>query len=165
MEDRGADRADDAVQGIDVAVDPRDAGGGVCDAGQALQADAEGEQFSDDVVVQVEGDAVVIRQSGDSEFGVTAVGQGERDRGVGAEGRPEWDCLIADQKTELWRDTVRQWGGRSAGTEFGPWLFSPGTDHRTRLSTSCLGHWFATLCDDAGLTARRSRYMTAMISL
>ena len=131
MEDRGADRADDAVQGIDVAVDPRDAGGGVCDAGQALQADAEGEQFSDDLVVQVEGDAVVILQSGDSEFGVTAVGQGERDRGVGAEGRPEWDCPIADQKTELWRDTVRQWGGRSAGTEFGPWLFSPGTDHRT----------------------------------
>ena len=47
-------------KGIDVAVDPRDAGGGVGDAGQPLEADAEGEQFSDDVVVQVEGDAVVI---------------------------------------------------------------------------------------------------------
>ena len=64
-------------KGIDVAVDPRDAGGGVGDAGQPLQADAEGEQFSDDVVVQVEGDAVVIFQPGDAEFGVARVCQGE----------------------------------------------------------------------------------------
>ncbi|HZM68434.1 MAG TPA: tyrosine-type recombinase/integrase, partial [Nakamurella sp.] len=71
---------------------------------------------------------------------------------------------LGSTTAELWRDTVRQWGGRSAGTEFGPWLFSPETDHRTRLSTSCLGHWFATLCDDAGLpdvTLHRLRHSVA----
>ena len=76
---------------------------------------------------------------------------------------------LGSTTAELWRDTVRQWGGRSAGTEFGPWLFSPETDHRTRLSTSCLGHWFATLCDDAGLpdvTLHRLRHSvaTALVS-
>ncbi|HEY5148332.1 MAG TPA: hypothetical protein VIJ23_00605 [Mycobacterium sp.] len=39
------------------------------------------------VVVQVEGDAVVILQPGDPELAVAGVGQGERDRGVGAKGR------------------------------------------------------------------------------
>ena len=51
----------------------------------------------------------------------------------------------------LWRHTVAQWRHRAGeGQLFGPWLFSRRTDHTTRLSTSCLAHWFAELCADAG---------------
>lgn len=69
----------------------------------------------------------------------------------------------------LWRDTVQRWRGRSTEPEFGPWLFSSATDHRTRLSTSGLGHWFATFCDDADLpdvTLHRLRHSvaTALVS-
>jgi integrase len=51
----------------------------------------------------------------------------------------------------LWRHTVEQWRHRAGeGQRFGPWLFSRRDDHTTRLSTSCLAHWFAELCADAG---------------
>lgn len=38
-----------------------------------------------------------------------------------------------------------------AGTDeaFGPWLFSARPDYSTRLTTSCLAHWFAASCVDA----------------
>ena len=76
---------------------------------------------------------------------------------------------LGSTAAELWRTTVRQWRGTRSGPAFGPWLFSPEIDHCTRLSTSCLGHWFATLCDDAGLpdvTLHRLRHTvaTALVS-
>ena len=37
-----------------------------------------------------------------------------------------------------------------SGRVFGPWLFSPDFDHRTRLTTGALGHRFARLADRAG---------------
>ena len=58
-----------------------------------------------------------------------------------------------------------------AGTDeaFGPWLFSASPDHSTRLTTSCLAHWFAALCVDAGypdVTLHRLRHSvtTALVS-
>ena len=65
----------------------------------------------------------------------------------------------------LWRHTVAQWRHRAGeGQRFGPWLFSRRTDHTTRLSTSCLAHWFAELCADAGhpdVTLHRLRHTVA----
>ena len=65
----------------------------------------------------------------------------------------------------LWRHTVDQWRHRAGqGQLFGPWLFSRRTDHTTRLSTSCLAHWFAELCADAGhpdVTLHRLRHTVA----
>ena len=53
--------------------------------------------------------------------------------------------------TKLWLDIVSQWRHRSdEGHRFGPWLFSAAADHTTRLTTSCLGHWFAELSTSAG---------------
>ena len=70
----------------------------------------------------------------------------------------------------LWRDTVDQWRQR-AGTDdaFGPWLFSARLDHSTRLTTSCLAHWFRELCAQAGhpdVTLHRLRHSvaTALVS-
>jgi len=58
-----------------------------------------------------------------------------------------------------------------AGTDeaFGPWLFSARPDHSTRLTTSCLAHWFAALCVDTGypdVTLHRLRHSvaTALVS-
>jgi len=65
----------------------------------------------------------------------------------------------------LWGDAVAQWRQRSElGSRFGPWLFSASPDHTTRLSTSCLGHWFAALCTEAGypeVTLHRLRHTVA----
>ena len=65
----------------------------------------------------------------------------------------------------LWRHTVEQWRHRAGeGQRFGPWLFSRRADHTTRLSTSCLAHWFAELCADAGhpdVTLHRLRHTVA----
>jgi integrase len=65
----------------------------------------------------------------------------------------------------LWRHTVEQWRQRAGeGQRFGPWLFSRRADHTTRLSTSCLAHWFAELCADAGhpdVTLHRLRHTVA----
>jgi integrase len=65
----------------------------------------------------------------------------------------------------LWRDTVHSWrhNGATRG-RFGPWLFSPTTDHTTRLTTACLGHWFTALTADAGypdITLHRLRHTVA----
>jgi len=48
----------------------------------------------------------------------------------------------------LWRATVETWRSRAGGEPVGPWLFSRDLDHHTRLSTDCLGHWFAALAND-----------------
>jgi integrase len=46
----------------------------------------------------------------------------------------------------LWRSTVETWSQRAgeanatAGSPFGPWLFSGRPNHATRLTTSCAGH-------------------------
>ena len=55
-------------------------------------------------------------------------------------------------------------GDAGEGQRFGPWLFSRRGDHTTRLSTSCLAHWFAELCTDAGhpdVTLHRLRHTVA----
>lgn len=70
----------------------------------------------------------------------------------------------------LWRDTVDRWRQRAGNdTEFGPWLFSAHPDHQTRLTTSCLAHWFGALCAEAGhpeVTLHRLRHSvaTALVS-
>ena len=74
---------------------------------------------------------------------------------------------IGPTTAALWRHTVLQWRQRSGeGPRFGPWLFSRRADHTTRLSTSCLAHWFAELCADAGhpdVTLHRLRHTVATI--
>ena len=70
----------------------------------------------------------------------------------------------------LWRETVDRWRQRSGDdVPFGPWLFSARTDHGTRLTTSCLAHWFRVLCAEAGhpdVTLHRLRHSvaTALVS-
>ena len=70
----------------------------------------------------------------------------------------------------LWRDTAERWRQRANdNTEFGPWLFSAHLDHQTRLTTSCLAHWFGALTADAGypeVTLHRLRHSvaTALVS-
>ena len=67
----------------------------------------------------------------------------------------------------LWRHTVAHWRQRAGqGQRFGPWLFSSRADHTTRLTTSCLAHWFAELCTNAGhsdVTLHRLRHTVATI--
>lgn len=50
-EDAGADLGDDLVEGVDIAVDPF-RGGRVAAGNVALECQAEGEQFLDDMVVR-----------------------------------------------------------------------------------------------------------------
>lgn len=53
---------------------------------------------------------------------------------------------------DLWNTCEEQWHARlSDGAELGEWLFSKDLDHRRRLTAGGLGHWFAELCDEAGL--------------
>ena len=76
----------------------------------------------------------------------------------------------------LWHDSVQRWddrwvelcrdrdGALAGDQRFGPWLFSTGPDHRTRLRTSGAGHWFADLARDAGhpdVTLHRLRHTVA----
>jgi len=62
-------------------------------------------------------------------------------------------------------DMVYQWRHRAATEKrFGPWLFAADVDHETRLSTTCLGHWFAALAQEAGcpdVTLHRLRHTMA----
>ena len=59
---------------------------------------------------------------------------------------------LGQTTAELWRASEVTWRQRTTGTsEFGEWLFSRDLDHRRRLTTSGLGHWFAELRDEAGL--------------
>jgi len=53
---------------------------------------------------------------------------------------------------ELWRDSEATWKARvGGGGHLGDWLFSRDINHDRRLTASGLGHWFAQLCDEAGL--------------
>ena len=77
---------------------------------------------------------------------------------------------LGAEAAALWRESVHGWQQR-AGTdaEFGPWLFSARPDHNTRMSTSCLGHWFGAVCAEAGypdVTLHRLRHSvaTALVS-
>ena len=71
---------------------------------------------------------------------------------------------------DLWRESVHGWQQRAgADAAFGPWLFSARLDHSTRMSTSCLAHWFGALCSEAGypdVTLHRLRHSvaTALVS-
>lgn len=53
---------------------------------------------------------------------------------------------------ELWRASEAAWRQRALNAPgFGDWLFSRDLDHRRRLTTTGLGHWFAELRDEAAL--------------
>ena len=53
---------------------------------------------------------------------------------------------------EQWRATEECWASRLPdGTGLGPWVFSRDLDHIRRLTASGMSHWFAELCDEAGL--------------
>lgn len=52
----------------------------------------------------------------------------------------------------LWRECEVNWHAKApTALSFGPWLFSGQADHQARLTAGALGHWFAALCDEAGL--------------
>ena len=64
----------------------------------------------------------------------------------------------------MWRASVDRWRQRCDEDTFGPWVFSAAPDHGTRLTTSCLGHWFSVLCEQAGhpdVTLHRLRHTVA----
>src|SRR5579863_1584578 len=84
-EDAGADLVDDLVQGVNVAVDPL-RGRGVGAGGMALQSHPEGEQFLDDVVVQVAGDPVVVFGLGQGDLVGAGLDEFHRHGGVAGEG-------------------------------------------------------------------------------
>jgi integrase len=53
---------------------------------------------------------------------------------------------------ELWNASEEMWNARlSDGSGLGEWLFSKDFDHRKRLTAGGLSHWFAELCNEAGL--------------
>ena len=84
-EDAGADLPDDLIEGVDVAVDPL-GGGRVAAGGVALQFHAEGEQFLDDMVVQVARDAVVVFGLGQRDLVGAGPGEFHGHGGVAGEG-------------------------------------------------------------------------------
>lgn len=71
---------------------------------------------------------------------------------------------LSPTTAQLWREKVDAWRERQVDDRLGPWLFSASPDHSTRLTTGCLGHWFAQLCHDAGhpdVTLHRLRHSVA----
>jgi integrase len=50
----------------------------------------------------------------------------------------------------LWHQTTQTWQDRTGTEPVGPWLFSADPQHRTRLASSTLGHWFSRLAHQAG---------------
>lgn len=71
---------------------------------------------------------------------------------------------LSPTTAQLWREKVDAWRERQVDDRLGPWLFSASPDHSTRLTTGCLGHWFAQLCHDAGhpdVTLYRLRHSVA----
>jgi hypothetical protein len=123
-EDAGADLPDDVVQGVGIAVEPF-GGGRVGAGGMALQAHAEGEQFLDDMVVQVARDAVVIFDPGQHDLVGAGLGEfhgyggvaGERGGHVqvclgepGACGRPAKQQRATDPLADCQRDDDQRAG-------------------------------------------------------
>jgi integrase len=58
---------------------------------------------------------------------------------------------LGPTSTALWQASVQAWKTRSGSDRFGPWLFSADPSHASRLTTGGLGHWFAQLCEAAGM--------------
>lgn len=80
-------------------------------------------------------------------------------------GRPR-RLTLGPTTADLWQTTVATWRARAAPEPLGPWLFSRRSDHATRLTTSCAGHWFADLADRAGhpdITLHRLRHTVATV--
>lgn len=73
---------------------------------------------------------------------------------------------LGPTSTALWQASVQAWKSRSGSDRFGPWLFSADPSHRGRLTTGGLGHWFAQLCEAAGMpevTLHRLRHTVATV--
>ena len=96
-EDAGADLLDDLVEGVDVAVDPF-GGGGVAARGVALQPHAEGEQFLDDMVVQVTRDPVVVFGPGQGDLVGADPGEFDGHRGVVGEGGGHVQVCLSESR-------------------------------------------------------------------
>lgn len=110
-------------------------------------------------------------QFGDLDGDVLTIARGTSNEVVGPTKTSRIRRLtLGPTTTKLWRDIVSQWRHRGeAGARFGPWLFSAAQDHSTRLTTSCLGHWFAELTTGAGypevtLHTLRHSVATALVS-
>ena len=105
----------------------------------------------------LDGDVLTICRSASSEtVGPTKTGRIRR-------------ITLGHTTASLWRDSVVIWRGRTDGRPLGPWLFSPQPNHRTRLTTSCLGRWFGQVCTESGypqITLHRLRHTvaTALVS-
>lgn len=106
-------------------------------------------------------------QLGDLDDGVLTIA-----RAVSAEvlGSPKSGRIrrltLGPSTAQVWQTMVRAWQDRAGGESVGPWLFSADPLHRTRLSTSCLGHWFAELAAHAGhpdITLHRLRHTVATV--
>ena len=101
----------------------------------------------------LDGDILTISKSASNEvIGPTKSGRTRR-------------LTLGATTADLWRQSVKLWRGRDGDQpQFGPWLFSASPAHETRLTTSCLAHWFAELCTEAGhpeITLHRLRHTVA----
>lgn len=106
----------------------------------------------------LDGSTLTIRRATSNEIlGTTKSGRSRR-------------VTLGPTTIDLWNDTVACWRHRiPTSSHFGPWLFSPDAAHTTRLSTSCLGRWFADLCDqndhpDVTLHRLRHTVGTALVA-
>jgi integrase len=65
----------------------------------------------------------------------------------------------------LWRECELTWRASvPEAAPFGQWLFSGQADHQERLTAGAMSHWFAALCEEAGLpgvTLHRLRHTIA----
>ena len=73
-------------------------GRAVGDAGQPLQAQAEREQFLDDVVVQIAGDALVVLRPLPTLMRVSGDAQLQRDRGLRGEGGRHAQVRVGERR-------------------------------------------------------------------
>lgn len=73
---------------------------------------------------------------------------------------------LGPTSTDLWQASIEAWRARSGSDQLGPWLFSADPSHGSRLTTGGLGHWFAQLCEAAGMpevTLHRLRHTVATV--
>jgi len=81
---------------------------------------------------------------------------------------------VGARTAQLWRYRVATWQERAGRAQdhhadtssFGPWLFSPDTDHHRRLRTATLGHWFSDFTRRHGhgeVTLHRLRHTVATV--
>ena len=148
-EDAGADLDDDPVERVDIAVDPL-GGGRVAPAGLALQFHAEGEEFLNDMVVQVGGDAVVVCRLGHDEL--VSAGQGELHRhgGMARERKCHQEMRLGQSRA----------GATPAQDQCATDLFPGGQrdhDQRAEVSAQHSGGRFALLAGDETALASEKR--------